>query len=240
MKKNEKKCPYCDETIKAKAKICRFCNRDLDENVDGNRAPEVEARSGVVDGVKLGLGMFIVLPFLLVFGLIVFLITLGSCGKALQQQSVPDKQRSQIRIAASPEKHKSHRFKSLSELTGMPIDRLTAEEILKAHKREAIAASNLRGGWAEDIRALGLVTRINCDTRTEETPNSLATAWLDMTWANWVSLSCDRKQHVLELVGKYCGSGMYLFSDSEDNQGFGGWSPKGGATVFGPDNCNAR
>jgi hypothetical protein len=33
-KDNEKKCPYCAETIKAAAIICRFCNRDL--AADGN------------------------------------------------------------------------------------------------------------------------------------------------------------------------------------------------------------
>jgi predicted ribosome quality control (RQC) complex YloA/Tae2 family protein len=29
MKENEKQCPFCAETIKKEAKICRFCNRDL-------------------------------------------------------------------------------------------------------------------------------------------------------------------------------------------------------------------
>ena len=239
MKNNEKKCPFCDETIKAKAKICRFCNRNLDESSDDG-APEVEARSGVMDGVKLGFGMFVVLPFLLVFGVIVFLITLGSCGKSMPQQSGLDTQPSPIKTMASPLKLKSQRLRSLAELTGMPVDGVTTEEIFKAHKRDAIISSKLSGVWADDIRALGHVARINCDTRTKETPNSLASAWLDMTWEKWISLSCARKQEILGLVGKYCGGGMYFFSDSDSNQGFGGWSPKGGATVFGPDNCNTK
>ncbi len=27
-----KKCPYCAELVKEEAKVCRYCNRELDEN----------------------------------------------------------------------------------------------------------------------------------------------------------------------------------------------------------------
>jgi len=65
-------CPYCAETIKKEAKICRFCQMDLStgksfvsKNASDIAPKEIKAKSGVKDGVKLGCGMFIVLPIII-------------------------------------------------------------------------------------------------------------------------------------------------------------------------------
>ncbi len=72
-----KQCPFCAEMIKREARVCRFCNHDLETGRPVNQLPpprSVRARSGVSDGVRLGCGMFIVLP------IIIFLIFIGGCG----------------------------------------------------------------------------------------------------------------------------------------------------------------
>jgi general secretion pathway protein G len=83
-------CPYCAETIKKDAKICRFCQFDLatgkpigsgkpigagDSSI--SKKPKVKAQSSVTDGVKLGCGMFIVLPILIILGFIIFMFFMG-------------------------------------------------------------------------------------------------------------------------------------------------------------------
>ena len=82
-------CPYCAETIKRDAKICRFCQIDLatgkpigsGKPIEGessiSQKPEVKAQSSVSDGVRLGFGMFIVLPILIILGIIIFMFFMG-------------------------------------------------------------------------------------------------------------------------------------------------------------------
>ena len=84
-----KQCPYCAETIKKNARICRFCQMDLETGKSisqrestSTQSQEVQARSGVADGVKLGCGMFIVLPILIILGLLFLVMVFGSNGEA--------------------------------------------------------------------------------------------------------------------------------------------------------------
>ena len=83
-----KQCPYCAETIKKDAVICRFCRMDLTKGQpirqdakEITQPQKVQAKSGVADGVKLGCGMFIVLPLIIIVGLVLlFLVMLGLVG----------------------------------------------------------------------------------------------------------------------------------------------------------------
>jgi uncharacterized membrane protein YvbJ len=84
-------CPDCGRQVSDIAPACPNCGRPFNSSVTvalppetSQQPPEVVANSGVMSGVKIGVGMFIVLPLILVLlGLLAF-CGMATCGAAMR------------------------------------------------------------------------------------------------------------------------------------------------------------
>ncbi len=73
MEADEKKCPQCAETIKAEAKVCRFCGHSFESNYSSNSSGSPLPTKGK----GLGKGCLIVLAILVTLGVIGSLVKPG-------------------------------------------------------------------------------------------------------------------------------------------------------------------
>lgn len=69
MEADEKKCPQCAETIKADAKVCRYCGHNFAGPATGASKPEAPAKKGGI-GKTIGIGCLGVLVLIVAIGVL--------------------------------------------------------------------------------------------------------------------------------------------------------------------------
>ncbi len=238
MNEDEIKCPFCAEVIKAEAKICRFCNRNLKGPGQFKKVKEVQARSGVMDGVKLGCGMFIVLPLILLFGGVVF-FSIGSCGKGAPKQGGSGRASLLYQIVHG-QKIQPTNTGSGNSGTSFPLqteaDRKADRQYLKARQKYyggGKSPAEIGRSGIDKVMGLGFVKEINCNP-APVVGDVKPAAFARIDHLKWGELERKQKLAAINLIGQFCGRLTFLNPDNNVSVGLGVWDPARGGEVFGP------
>lgn len=192
LESDEKKCPQCAETVKAEAKVCRFCGHSFQNDVSSN--PD---GSPLLDkGKGRGKGCLVVLGILVALGIIGSLVGPG-------EQTVPSSNMVAIENASSNTGVVSDAPASANQVTSAPEEPESTPSVGLFGPQANAARSARQYLDMTGFSRRGLIEQLSSDVGNGYNVAD-AMAAVDSLTVNWNEQAARSAKQYLEMTGFSC------------------------------------